>query len=170
VRRIAFYQERRKAKMNINDSTFEVFATDQEFVENRIEEIESQLQLSMAIAMDQTYTIERILGTGVAPTFDHLKLACNNVDFRLARMLIAGGARPSLRDIHTIIDDLDLGLIYFMIKSGIPAEVFLADEAVSPLGHTAWSIAEELNDQKTLKVLRAAMDKSSPQTRSEVYF
>lgn len=93
---------------------------------------------------------------GVVPEFTHLKLAAERGDKKIARYLVDRGVQPSLADIHRLVDDEAIGTIYFLLKSGVPPQLFMSGEAATPTGQTAWGLAECHGDQKTLEVFKLA--------------
>ena len=92
----------------------------------------------------------------VRPDFSHLKLAAERFDRKIARYLVDRGVHPQMSDIHRLVEDEAIGTIYFLLKSGVPPQLFMSRDAVSPSGQTAWGLAECHGDQKTLEVFKLA--------------
>ena len=135
------------------DKKFEVFETNKEFWKKHVEDLDAKVQIALFSVLGDYDKIETYLKNGYEPSFGELTTAYELIDFELGSMLVKFGAEPSLSDIHEMIDQQDIGFIFFLIKAGLPVDLFMEKEARSRTGQTAMGLARALNDEKTIRLM-----------------
>ncbi len=140
---------------------FEVFETNHEYWKKHVEDLDAKVQVALYAAMGETAEVEKYLKKGYQPGFYELTTAYELIDLELGALFVKYGAEPSLRDIQELIKNQEVGFIYFMIKVGVPAEIFLAKDVKTRAGETVMGLAQELGDQKTIRLLSELSSRQS---------